>query len=96
MSTTFDSVEQAMLALADPAGGRWGEAFGFLAEHPETAALMLETFAETLAQMGVEPGAVDAAGEPVYTLADVARALGIAEADLQQAVTPPPGAGLDV
>jgi hypothetical protein len=44
---------------------------------------MLETFAETLAEMGVVPSGVDAAtGEPAYSLDDVARALGVPGAEL--------------
>ena len=52
---------------------------------------MLETFAETLAELGVAPSGVDpASGEPAYSLDDVARALGVPGAELD------PGDGLDL
>jgi hypothetical protein len=87
MTTTFDSIEAAFTALSDPSRPDWGDAFRFLAAHPETAQLMLETFQETLEQMGVEPSGTDpVTGAPAYNLADVARAMGIPQADLDAAV----------
>jgi hypothetical protein len=83
MSNPFETMEQAIAALADPTDPNWGGAFGLLAGHPGTAQFMLETFAETLAEMGVVPSGVDAAsGEPAYSLDDVARALGVPGAEL--------------
>lgn len=87
MSQAFDSIEQAFMALSNPADPQWGEAFRFLAAHPETARMMLDTFQDTLKDMGAQPGGVDpSSGEPVYTLQDVARALGIPESDLDSAI----------
>ena len=87
MSEKFSSIEEAFATLANPASPEWAEAFGFLAGHPDSAALMLETFRETLEQMGVEPSGTDAVtGEPKYSLADVARAMGIPEVDLDRVV----------
>ena len=87
MSESFATVQEAFGILADPADARWAEAFGFLAAQPETAQLMRETFRDTLREMGAEAGGVDpATGEPMYTLADVARALGIPETDLDRAL----------
>jgi hypothetical protein len=87
MAADFVSVDQAFAALADPSSPAWGEAFGFLVSHPDTAAMMLETFSETLAQMGVEPSGTDPqTGGPAYQLRDVARAMGIPEADLDTAI----------
>ena len=83
MSSPFETLEQAIAALADPADPNWGAAFGLLAEHPGTAQFMLETFAETLADMGIMPSGVDpATGDPAYSLDDVARALGVPGAEL--------------
>ena len=48
---------------------------------------MLETFQDTLKEMGVEPGGMDPkTGEAAYTITDIARALGIPEADLNTAM----------
>jgi hypothetical protein len=83
MSSPFDTLEQAIEALADPTDPNWGSAFGLLSGHPGTAQFMLETFAETLAEMGVMPSGVDpATGEPAYSLDDVARALGVPGSEL--------------
>jgi hypothetical protein len=83
MSSPFETLEQAIAALADPSDPNWGSAFGLLAGHPGTVQFMLETFAETLAEMGVIPSGVDpATGEPAYNLEDVARALGVPETEL--------------
>jgi len=83
MSHPFETLEQAIAALADPKDPNWGGAFGLLAGHPGTAQFMLETFAETLAEMGVMPSGVDpATGEPAYSLDDVARALGVPGTEL--------------
>lgn len=83
MSDPFDSIEDALLVLANPQDPAWGEAFQLLASHPDTAELMLETFRETLRQLGVEPSGRDPqTGEPIYALDDVARALGLAAQDL--------------
>ena len=79
-------VEQAFVALADPSNPAWGEAFRFLSGHPDTAEMMIETFTETLEQMGVEPTGTDpATGWPAYALADIAHAMGLPEADLDAA-----------
>ena len=87
MTRTFDSIEAAFMALSDPSRPEWGEAFRFLSGHPDTAQLMLETFQETLEQMGIEPSDTDpVTGAPAYSLADVARAMGIPQADLDEAV----------
>ena len=87
MSEKFGSIEEALAALANPGTPAWAEAFGFLARHPDSAALMLRTLRETLEQMGVEPSGTDpVTGEPGYSLADVARAMGIPEADLDRAI----------
>lgn len=82
-SNPFDTLDQAIEALADPMDPNWGAAFGLLSGHPGTAQFMLETFAETLAEMGVAPSGVDpATGEPAYSLDDVARALGVPGSEL--------------
>lgn len=48
---------------------------------------MIETFRETLEQMGIPPTGTDPiTGEPSYGLRDIARALGMPEADLDSAV----------
>jgi hypothetical protein len=87
MSSAFDSIQAAFLALADPSRPDWADAFRFLASHPQTAQLMLDTFQETLEQMGVAPSGTDpVTGAPAYSLADVARAMGIPQADLDAAV----------
>ena len=75
------------MALATPATPDWGAAFAYLSRHPETAEMMLETFRETLAHMGVAPTGTDPqTGEPAYSLEDVARAMGVSEEDLDVAV----------
>jgi len=67
MSMPFENIEDAFMALADPSNPAWAEAFGFLSSHPDTAETMLETFKETLAQMGVEPSGTDpVTGEAAY------------------------------
>jgi hypothetical protein len=87
MSTTFDSIEAAFEALSNPGSSDWARAFAFLFTNPETSDVMLETFRETLQDMGVEPSGNDSdTGEPIYTLSDVSKALGIAESDLEQGV----------
>lgn len=88
MTTSFDSVEAAFTTLSDPTDPAWAEAFGFLARQPETAQLMIETFRETLEQMGVEPSGTDPAmGGPAYNLADIAKAMGIPPGELEIAVS---------
>jgi hypothetical protein len=83
MPNPFENIDQAIASLANPADPNWGAAFGLLADHPGTAQFMLETFAETLAEMGVMPSGIDpATGEPAYSLDDVARALGVPGAEL--------------
>jgi len=83
MSNPFETIDQAIAALADPADPNWGAVFGLLADHPGTAQFMLETFAETLAEMNMVPSGIDpATGEPAYSLDDVARALGVPGAEL--------------
>jgi len=87
MSREFASVEEALVALATPGAPDWGAAFGYLARHPETAEMMVETFRETLAQMGIAPTGTDPqTGEPAYSLEDIARAMGMPEEDLDMAV----------
>ncbi len=88
MSHTFLSVDEALMTLGDPSDPAWGAAFAFLSSHAETAALMLETFRETLESMGVEPSGTDpATGEPAYGLSDIARAMGVPESDLDEAMS---------
>ncbi len=87
MTYPFDSIEAAFEVLSDPSNEQWVQAFAFLFTNPKTSEMMLETFRDTLKDMGAEPGSIDpATGEPVYTLADVARAMGIPESDLSQGV----------
>ena len=87
MTQSFDSIEAALMTLANPGSPGWGDAFAWLSSHPQTAALMQEVFRETLEQMGVTPSETDPlSGEPSYSLADVARALGASEAELDLAV----------
>jgi hypothetical protein len=87
MNSPFDSVAAAFLVLADPSRPDWGDAFRFLSSQPVTAQLMLETFQETLEQMGVTPSGNDPrTGAPAYSLADVARAMGMPQEDLDAAV----------
>lgn len=75
------------MALSDPSSLAWGDAFRFLSSHPETARVMLETFQETLEQMGVSPSGTDPdTGAPAYSLNDVARAMGVPAADMDEAV----------
>jgi hypothetical protein len=88
MSIQFKSVEEALMALATPGTQEWSAAFAYLTHHPDTSQMMLETFQETLQQMGVAPTGTDpATGEPAYSLEDVARAMQISEADLDGSVT---------
>lgn len=87
MKQQFETIDEAFLALADPTSPTWAHAFRMLASNPETAGLMLETFRETLEQMGVEPSGADpVTGEPEFNLNDVARAMGVPEASLEIAV----------
>lgn len=82
------TIEDALLVLADPTHSAWSQAFRFLCDHPETAAVMLDTFRDTLAELGIAPSGTDPeTGEPAYALGDVARAMGIPEADLDAAVS---------
>ncbi|MCU0833359.1 MAG: hypothetical protein MUC77_02810 [Chromatiaceae bacterium] len=82
------TIEHALLVLADPTDAAWSQAFRFLCDHPETAGIMLDTFRDTLMELGIEPSATDPkTGEPTYALGDVARAMGIPEADLGAAVS---------
>lgn len=86
MTDPFKTVEDAVAVPGDPSNALWADAFRFLCDHPETAREMLETFQETLAQMGVEPCGVDpATGEPGFRLEDVAPAMGVPTADLDRA-----------
>jgi hypothetical protein len=86
MTQAFASVDEAFMALADPTNPAWGAAFAFLASHPETASTLIETFRETLAELGVESTGTDpATGEPVFDLKAVARAMGLPESDLELA-----------
>jgi hypothetical protein len=79
----FASPEAALAVLSDPREPRWADAFAYLSAHPDTGASLLEAFRDTLAQLGVEPGGVDpVTGEPVYSAADVARAMGLPDAAL--------------
>ena len=88
MVKPFSSLDEAFAALANPSDPRWGSAFAYLSAHPETASLMLETFRETLEQLGVAPSGVDPiTGEPSFGLREIAQALGVPEADLDAAVT---------
>jgi hypothetical protein len=87
MAKPFSSIEEAFAALANPGDPRWGAAFAFLSAHPETAALMLETFRDTLDQLGVAPNGTDPfTGAPSFGLRDIARALGVPESDLDAAI----------
>jgi hypothetical protein len=87
MSREFESIDEAIMALGTPGTPDWAAAFGYLSRHPETAEMMLATFRETLAQMGVAPTGTDPqTGEPVFSLEDVARAMGMSEQDLHVAV----------
>jgi len=87
MTELFESIESAFLVLGDPGDPRWGAAFQFLSGHPETAVLMQETFRETLEQMGVPPSGTDPiTGGPTYSMRDMAQALGVPQADLDQAI----------
>ncbi|MEN8174871.1 MAG: hypothetical protein ABFS23_03855 [Pseudomonadota bacterium] len=87
MATSIDNPEAAFMALADPQNPQWAEAFAYLANQPETAQVIMDTFKETLQQMGVEPsGTSPATGEPSYSLADIARAMEIPAADLEVAM----------
>lgn len=76
--------------MSNPSSSDWGAAFHFLSAHPKTAQLMLETFRDTLDQMGVTPSGNDAlTGASAYSLADMARAMGIPEEQLDEAVATP-------
>lgn len=87
MIDTFENPESALLVLSDPSSPDWLAAFAYLSQLPETARLMLETFSETLEQMGMEPSGKDPlSGEPVFTLRDVARAMGLPETELDLAM----------
>lgn len=65
------------MTLSQPGNPQWAQAFAFLAAHPDTARMMLDAFQDTLRDMGAEASGVDASGEPMYSLMDVARAMGI-------------------
>lgn len=99
MAYAFSSIEAAFQTLAEPSNPAWAAAFAFLSAHPETAALMIETFRETLEHMGVAPSGTDpATGEPAYGLWEIAQAMGVPEADLDAAVdqaTSPTDGGAD-
>ena len=87
MTSKFDSIEEAFMALASPGSPDWADAFAFLSRHPRTTQVMLETFRETLEQLGVEPSDTDpVTGEPAFSLADVARAMGVPAEDLEHSV----------
>lgn len=87
MGQQFATIEAAFATLADPSDPSGGAAFAFLAAHPETAALMIETFRETLEQEGVAPSGTDPiTGEPAFGLREIAQAMGVPEADLDAAV----------
>jgi hypothetical protein len=90
MSNSFESVEAAFMALSQPGSPEWAQAFSFLAAHPDTAQMMLDAFQDTLKEMGAEASGVGADGEAVYSLVDVARAMGIPEAELDQAMDASP------
>jgi hypothetical protein len=78
MQDPFESLDQAFDVLADEVDPSWGAAFALFASQPEKAQLMLDTFAETLEQLGVPPSGFDpASGQPAYSLDDVSRALGV-------------------
>ena len=78
-----EGVETAFEALSNPGSADWAQAFAFLFTHPDTSEMMLETFRETLQDMGAEPTGMDPrTGEAIYTLSDASRALGIAESEL--------------
>jgi hypothetical protein len=90
MTNSFETLEEAFIALSDPSNPAWADAFRFLSGHPDTAQLMLATFRETLEQMGVEPSGTDpVTGEPGYRLEDVVRAMGVSEADMDVAIKEP-------
>lgn len=60
------------MVLADTSNPSWADALRFLPGHPATAQLMLETFQETLARLGVEPSGTDpVTGEPRFLPGDV-------------------------
>lgn len=87
MKQPFDTIEEAFLALVAPTSRAWAKAFRMLASNPEAAGLMLDTFGETLEQMGVAPSGADPdKGEPAFSLNDVARAMGVSEVGLEIAV----------
>lgn len=87
MTDPFETIESALMVLGDPTNPKWGAAFEFLSAHPDTAALMQETFRETLEQMGVEPSGTDpVTGEPSYSMRDMAAAMGVPQADLDRAM----------
>lgn len=93
MTARFASVEDAVQALSDPGSPAWGDAFAYLSCQPETASLMIETFRETLEELGIPPTGIDAGtGEPAYALADIARAMGVPERDMEQTVAAAAGA----
>lgn len=82
MPSPIETPDQAFAALADPGDPNWGVAFALLASQPETARIMLETFAETLEAMGLTPSGTDpATGQPTFSIEEVASALGIPASD---------------
>lgn len=87
MTFPFESIDAAFEALSDPSSERWAQAFAFLFSNPDTSGLMMETFRDTLKDMGAEASGTDPeTGEPMYTLKDVAKAMGIPESDLDRAI----------
>jgi hypothetical protein len=87
MEQPFDTLDAAFMTLANPEDPRWSDAFSFLARQPETGQLIIDTFRETLEQMGVEPSGTDpSTGEPSYSLADIARAMGVPAEELEGAM----------
>lgn len=87
MNEKFPSLEAAFMALSNPQSPDWLAAFSFLASQPETAEVIMQTFSETLEQMGIEPSGTDpGTGEPAYGLADVGKAMGIPEDELEEAM----------
>ena len=87
MEKDISSLQEAIDTLANPQDPNWGQAFAFLSRHPDTAAMMIETFRDTLAQMGLEASGVDSTtGQPAFSLADMARAMGVPAEQLERAV----------
>ncbi len=86
MHKKFSSVDEAFMVISDPNNPCWLEAFTFLSEQPETAQLMLKTFSDTLTEMGIEPSGIDEeTGEAIYSIDDVAKAMGVSKEDMAAA-----------